>query len=31
METEIFVPHSEVEAENVKALATYLDSMFFGN
>lgn len=29
MEQEIFIPHDEKEAENCKALAHYLNSMFF--
>lgn len=30
MEMEIFVPHSEVERQNCKALAEYLSSMYYG-
>lgn len=31
MEMEIFVPHSQAEAENIEALADYLNAMFFAN
>ena len=29
METEICVPHTQLEQENFDALKTYLDGMFF--
>jgi hypothetical protein len=29
MEQEIFVPHSEIERQNVMALAEYLNSIYY--
>lgn len=29
MENEIFVPHTQLEQENVEALKSYLNGMFF--
>lgn len=31
MDTPIFVPHNEQEAENIEALASYLGSIYYGN
>ncbi len=31
METQIFVPHDQTEAQNVDALAVYLESIYYGN
>ncbi len=30
MKQEIFVPHSQIERENIIALAEYLGSIFYG-